>query len=95
MIKHIVFIKLKDNNKANALKIKELLGELPSKIEELIDIEVGLNFDTADRAMDLSLYSTFASKKDLEIYANHKEHVKVIDFIKTCADYTKVVDYII
>ncbi len=94
MIKHIVFIKLKDENKEqNALKIKELLEELPSKIEGLLDIEVGINFDEADRAMDLSLYSSFASKEDLNIYATHKDHLKVIDFIKTRADYTKVVDY--
>jgi len=96
MIKHIVFIKLNDENmNANALKIKELLEELPSKIEELIDIEVGINFDEADRAMDLSLYSTFSSKNDLNIYARNEDHLKVIDFIKTCAQYTKVVDYII
>jgi len=96
MIKHIVFIKLNDENmNVNALKIKDLLEELPSKIEELIDIEVGINFDTAERAMDISLYSTFTSKEDLEIYANHKDHITVIDFIKTCAEYTKVVDYII
>jgi hypothetical protein len=96
MVKHIVFIKLKDENKQeNALKIKELLEELPSKIDGLLDMEVGINFDEADRAMDLSLYSSFDSKEDLNIYATHKDHLKVIDFIKTCADYTKVVDYIV
>jgi hypothetical protein len=41
------------------------------------------------------LYSSFSSKEDLNIYATHEEHLKVIDFIKTCADYTKVVDYIV
>ena len=96
MIKHIVFIKLKDENKnKNALKIKELLEALPHKIEGLIDIEVGINFDEAQRAMDLSLYSSFNSKEELDIYANHKEHLKVVDMIKACSEYTKVVDYII
>jgi len=96
MIKHIVFIKLNDQNKEqNTLKIKEMLEELPSKIEELIDIEVGINFDEADRAMDLSLYSSFNSKEDLNIYATHKDHLKVVEVIKSCAQYTKVVDYII
>jgi len=96
MIKHIVFIKLQEENKQqNALKIKALLEELPSKIEALIDIEVGINFDEADRAMDLSLYSSFNSKEDLNTYAIHEEHLKVVDVIKSCAQYTKVVDYII
>ena len=94
MIKHIVFIKLKEENKQqNALKIKALLEELPSKIEGLLDMEVGINFDKAERAMDLSLYSSFNSKEDLDIYATHEEHKKVVTVIKACAEYTKVVDY--
>jgi hypothetical protein len=96
MIKHIVLIKLKEKNKKqNALYIKELLEQLVSKIDILIDIEVGINFDSASRAMDLSLYSTFNSKDDLEIYAKHKEHIKIVEVIKDCSEYTKVVDYII
>lgn len=96
MIKHIVFIKLKDENKnANALKIKELLQSLTAKIDGLIDIEVGINFDEAERAMDLSLYSSFKTKEDLDIYATHEEHLKVVAVIKSCSEYTKVVDYII
>ena len=94
MIKHLVFIKLKEENKQiNALKIKALLEVLPSKIEGLLDIEVGINFDEAERAMDLSLYSSFNSKEDLDIYATHEEHQKVVTVIKACAEYTKVVDY--
>ena len=96
MIKHMVFIKLKEENKdKNALKIKSLLEELPAKIEGLIDMEVGINFDKAERAMDLSLYSSFASKEDLNIYARHDEHQKIVTIIKDCSEYTKVVDYII
>ena len=96
MIKHMVFMKLKEENKqVNALKIKALLEDLPSKIDALIDMEVGINFDEAERAMDLSLYSSFNSKEDLDIYATHKEHLKVVEVIKYCSQYTKVVDYII
>jgi hypothetical protein len=94
MIKHIVLIKLKDKHKTqNGLEIKELLEQLVSKIDVLIDMEVGINFDNATRAMDISLYTTFKSKEDLKIYATHHEHLKVVEVIKNCSEYTKVVDY--
>ena len=92
MIKHIVFIQFKEQN---ILKVKELLEQLPSKIPCLLDMEVGINFDSASRAMDFSLYTIFKTKEDLNIYATHKEHLKVVEVIKQCSEYTKVVDYII
>ena len=96
MIKHIVFIQFKEQNKEqNILKVKELLEQLPSKISCLLDMEVGINFDSASRAMDLSLYSTFKTKEDLNTYATDQEHLKVVEVIKQCSEYTKVVDYII
>jgi len=96
MIKHIVFIQFKEQNKEqNILKVKELLEQLPSKIPSLLDMEVGVNFDSASRAMDLSLYSTFKTKEDLNTYATHEEHLKVVSVIKECSEYTKVVDYTI
>lgn len=95
MIVHIVMFTFKEENKKeNIEKAKELLNGLTAKIDELISIEVGVNFDTADRAMDLSLYSKFASKEDLNSYAIHPEHLKVVEFIKSVAKESKVVDYI-
>ena len=94
MIVHIVMFKFKEDDKqANLVKVRAILEQLPKKIDELISMEVGLNFDTADRAMDLSLYSTFKTKADLESYAVHPAHLKVVEFIKTVVSESKVVDY--
>jgi len=94
MIVHIVMFKFKEEDKqANLVKVRAILEQLPKKIDELISMEVGLNFDTADRAMDLSLYSTFKTKADLESYAIHPAHIKVVEFIKTVVTESKVVDY--
>jgi hypothetical protein len=88
--------KFKDENKdENILKTKEMLNSLVEKIDELISLEVGINFDTAERAFDLSLYSKFASKEDLNSYGVHSEHLKVVAFIKTVVESSKVVDYIL
>jgi len=94
MIVHIVMFTFKEENKEkNILKVKELLEGLSDKIDALISIEVGVNFDEAERAMDLSLYSKFASKEDLNAYAIHPEHLKAVEFIKTVVSESKVVDY--
>ena len=94
MIVHIVMFKFKEEERqANLVKVRAILEQLPKKIDELISMEVGLNFDTADRAMDLSLYSTFKTKADLESYAIHPAHIKVVEFIKTVVTESKVVDY--
>ena len=88
--------KFKEENKqASLVKVRAILEQLPKKIDELVSMEVGLNFDTADRAMDLSLYSTFKTEGDLESYAVHPAHIKVVEFIKTVVTESKVVDYIL
>jgi hypothetical protein len=43
----------------------------------------------------MSLYSTFESRGDLKIYAEHEEHLKVVELIKEVTTDSKVVDYIL
>lgn len=96
MVVHIVMFTFKDENKSeNIQKAKEMLEKLVDKIEELISIEVGINFDTAARAMDLSLYSKFASKEDLNSYAIDPAHLEVVAFLKRVTQESKAVDYIV
>jgi len=95
MIVHIVMFKFKDENKTqNIAKVKEALLGLPSKIEELKSLEVGVDFNQSERAFDLSLYSTFDSKEALQTYGVHEEHLKVVALIKEVTLESKVVDYI-
>ncbi|QOP41600.1 Dabb family protein [Sulfurimonas marina] len=96
MIVHIVMFKFKEENKAlNLAKVQNKLENLEVLIDELKSMEVGINFTEADRAMDLSLYSTFESVEDLQAYAVHPEHLKVVEFIKEVTLESKVVDYIL
>ena len=95
MIVHIVMLKFKDENKeANLQSVKEQLETLESKIPSLNFMEVGINFDEAPRAFDLSLYATFDTKEDLKAYDAHEEHQRVLSFIKQVIVESKVVDYI-
>ncbi len=94
MIVHIVMFKFKEEDKASNLELVQTkLNELVSKIDELKCMEVGINFTVADRAFDLSLYSSFTTKEDLQAYAVHPEHLKVVELIKSVTLESKVVDY--
>ncbi len=94
MVVHIVMFKFKDENKdENLLVVKSRLEELSSKIPMLGKIEVGIDFNQSERAFDLSLYSTFATKDDLKAYAIHPAHLEVVDLIKKVTEESKVVDY--
>jgi hypothetical protein len=94
MIVHIVMMKFKEQNKAeNIKKVKAMLEALPEKIEPLEMMEVGVDFNGSERAMDLVLTSTFETKEGLKTYATHPAHLEVLEVIKQAVEYTKVVDY--
>jgi len=96
MIVHIVMFEFKPQNKEqNITLIQERLVALETLVPSLKKMEVGINFNESERAFDLSLYSTFDSKEDLQAYAIHPEHLKVVDLIKEMTLTSKVVDYIL
>lgn len=101
MIKHVVMWKLKDvaegKTKAeNAETMKKLLEDLPSKINELKMVEVGLNIleDGGEAVCDVVLTVVCESKEDLNAYAEHPDHQKAVSFIKKVVDERRVVDYL-
>ena len=98
MIKHIVMWKVKDEHEGMnklelSLELKRVLEELPSKINQIREFEVGFNFNPSDAAYDVVLYSSFDSKEDLEIYQKHPDHVKVAGFVGVIRTERAVVDY--
>jgi len=96
MIVHIVMFKFKDENKAlNMARVQKKLEDLEESIDVLKSMEVGINFNESERAMDMSLYSTFESQRDLKTYQEHPEHQKVVELIKKVTEESRVVDYIL
>jgi len=95
MIRHIVFWKLKAENKAeNALKIKTDLEALKGKIPGLLHIEVGINTDgTPQDNWDVVLNSDFEDIAALDAYQVHPLHKAAAAFIggvrtdRACVDY--------
>lgn len=98
MIKHIVMWKLVESfegqKKAEiAGKIKQMIEGLRQTIPQIVEVEVGVNFNESDASYDVSLYSVFKSKQDLDIYQNHPEHQKVASFIAKVRVQRVVCDY--
>jgi len=94
MIVHIVMFAFKEEKKqVNIIQAKQMLENLMGAVPTLRSIDIGLNFSDEERAMDLSIITTFENKEALSQYATHPEHLKVVDFIKNVVNSSKVVDY--
>lgn len=98
MINHVVQFKLKEysseQEKKNAIEqIKNALLDLKSKIAELKYIEVGTNYQLAAKSFDICLITHFESIADLEIYAAHPDHLKVVDIVRQHAVDRAAVDF--
>ncbi len=96
MVKHIVAWRIADGeDKAErAAAIKENLEALKGKIDELADIEVGINFNTTEAASDVVLVSTFKNRTDLEIYLDHPAHKAAgANYVRPYVKERRVADY--
>ena len=94
MVKHIVMWKFKETaTEAEKVEMKRQLEALKGVVPSLVDIEVGMNVAQGDAAKDMVLYSEFQSGEDLQAYAQHPEHLKVVEFVKPLVCERHVVDY--
>lgn len=97
MLRHIVMMNFSDREslEITSSKTKLMLEELETSIESLLNMEVGLNFSTRPTAFDLVLIADFDNEDGLNIYRDHPEHIKVLNYLKTVIEKTAVVDYTI
>ncbi|MCM1034413.1 MAG: Dabb family protein [Paludibacter sp.] len=99
MVKHVVFFCLLDAAEGktkleNAQIIKNELEGLKHVVPGLKTAFVGINIPNAAKTdHDICLECTFDSWEDLNIYANHPEHLKVAAYIGKCKSGRAAVDY--
>lgn len=95
MLVHIVMFQFKEENKeAHMARVKAMLEALPSRIETLKSMEVGIDVSKSERSFDLVLTSTFEDQAGLGTYAVHPAHLEVVSVIKEVTSLSKVVDYL-
>lgn len=95
MVKHIVTFKFKGSaeERMGASKaFKEALMALPSQIDVLKSMEVGINSNPAEQ-WDLALTAVVPTMSDVEIYAKHPAHVAAASIISPVKDQRACVDY--
>jgi hypothetical protein len=97
MINHVVLFKMKqfpaEEKKAVIAEVKALLEGLKDKIEELVYIEVGANYELDSKSYDLALISHFQSVEDLDRYRVHPAHLEVVKRMGEVAETRAAVDY--
>ncbi len=92
MVVHVVFFKFKEENKKeNMEKMKRDLEAL--ELSQLRKLEVGIDFNRSPRSYDMSLYTEFDTREDLDFYQSFPPHVEIKNFIVANEISTAVVDY--
>lgn len=95
MVKHIVTFKLKGSAEerlkvANAFK--NALMALPSQIDVLKSMEVGINENPAE-TWDVVLTAIVPTMADVDVYAKHPAHVAAASIIGNAKESRACVDY--
>ena len=94
MIKHIVMFKFDEKKKGGELdKLVANLGKLPERIDVVRSYEIGINVVEGPRNYDVVLVSTFDSREDLKTYAVSEPHMEFLEYMNTCVQDVKVVDF--
>ena len=95
MVKHIVTFKLTgtpEERREVAQSFKDALDKLPSQIDVLRSIEVGINENPAE-SWDVVLTAIVDKMSDVEVYAKHPAHVAAAALLaghkadRACVDY--------
>ncbi|HKK45565.1 MAG TPA: Dabb family protein [Balneolaceae bacterium] len=102
MIRHVVMWKLKDeaegaSKEKNAEKMKLILEGLKISIDEIKNVEVGINItesdDEAGSPHDVVLISDFETELDYTMYTRNANHKKALKFINSVIEERHFVDY--
>lgn len=95
MVKHIVMFKLKgsaEERREIASRFAKALMELPSVIDPLQSMEVGLNDNPAED-WDVVLTAVVPTMADVAVYANHPAHVAAASIVGPHKELRACVDY--
>jgi len=94
MIKHIVFFRIKSEQKEKELEnLKSMIEKLKDSIPSILKIEAGINISPRETAYDIALVSEFENAEGLKEYSVHPEHQKLIARLHELDREIAVVDY--
>ena len=95
MIKHIVTFKLKGTEAERrdaCVRFRDALMALPSRIDVLESMEVGINENPAE-SWDIALIAVVPTMADVERYAKHPDHVAAAAIVAPLKESRACVDF--
>ncbi|MCO6046675.1 Dabb family protein [Aeoliella sp. ICT_H6.2] len=96
MIRHVVLLQFKEGtSKEKIAEIEQAFASLPEKIEEIADLEWGLNNSPEGLSSGFThcFLVTFNSDADRAAYLPHPEHIKFAGLLRPHVEEVLVVDY--
>ena len=93
MVKHIVMFKLLEKNHENLSQAMRALNSLRGNIESLKSLELGTDFLSSERSYDFVLTAFFDDRDGLKAYTDHKNHIPVVEKMRSLCSSSIVVDY--
>lgn len=96
LLRHVVILKFKDSSSADQIKeVEDAFRELPSKIEEIVDFEWGINNspEGQDQGFTHLFFVTFESEEDRDAYLPHPDHGAFVKVLEPHLDKALVIDY--
>lgn len=94
--RHIVLFKFKDEATPEQVEaVEKAFGELPSKIDTIVDYEWGLSESLEQRNEGLThcFFVTFADKAGLQTYIPHPAHLEFKKVLLPILERSLVFDY--
>lgn len=95
--RHVVLFGFKETaSKEDIAKIEKAFGELPSKIETIIDYEWGTNVspESHDQGHTHCFLVTFKDRAGLDVYLPHPAHKAFVELLLPSLEKVTVLDYV-
>ena len=94
MFTHIVLFKVKEPTEENLKFLEKTFLSMDGNIEELKQLEVGIDVIRSDRSYDIAIITRFDSKEDYLAYDVNEFHVeKVKKVIGSYIEASKTIDF--
>jgi len=95
VIEHLVCFKMKADAPAEAIDgLLNALRQLPSRVPGIRELTCGANFSARGQGFTHGLLVRFGSRADLEAYARHPEHQRVVaENVQPVVETLLVVDF--
>lgn len=92
MFRHIVFFRLKTEEKRRLQEAAEKLRSL-SAVPVVRNVEVGLDEVKSERSYDIALIVDCDTRADYEVYDKHELHQPVRKFMRSIVESSATVDF--